>query len=253
MKDASKAGKAWINWIFVAAIFICFLADLYFLHDTVDVAFDNEEGSFLSLYCWVIAGGLVLLYILLGMLFGNKLKESIVFRSKWSAFATVIVGAVLIIALFLLTVFRLSAELEAGFFSVFNSFFTYLASNDYVDQISKVFVMTLMMSLSAFISALYAYYRNDVISGKIYTESKAMLASDIALYNKVYFEYSDCIDKERDYELKERELDKKAVDSAFKLGSIASQLNGIVDPADAYEFLEVQRMMKESYFGKEGR
>ena len=162
--------------------------------------------------------------------------------------SAIVSAVVLFLALLLLTVFRLSSELEASVGSVVASFFSYLADSEHVAGISKVFVMTLMMALSAFLSCIYAYYSGDVISEAVYRRGKTMLPSDRALYDKVFFDQSSDIGKEREYEARERELDRRAIESAFKLGSIASQLNGMVDPADAYEFIEAQNALSTDYF-----
>ena len=244
---AADEGKPWARWLIVAVIF-GFFADLYFLHDTVDVAFDNASGSFLSVYSWVVAGALVLLYLFIGHIGGKKLRDYKVFRVGSSLVAAIVAFAFLAIALIALTVFRLSTELDASVLSVVRSFLSYLSENDYVIPVSKVFVMTLVMLLSAFISALHAYYSGDAVSETVYRESVAALPSDTALYNKVFFEHSNNVEKEREYEEQERALDRRAVESAFKLASIASQLNGMVDPADAYEFIQAQRSITADYF-----
>ncbi len=247
MHNAAKSGKPWTKRLLIAVV-LGFFADLYFLHDTVDIAFDNASGSFLSFYGWIVAGALVLLYLFIGFTFGKKLRDYKSFRESSSLVSAIVAVVVLIIALVALTIFRLSAELEASVGTVMNSFFSYLAANDYFIQISKVFVMTLVMALSTFVSALYSYYSGDAVSEAVYRESVAALPADRALYNRVFFEHSNNIDKEREYEAQERELDRRAVESAFKLGSLASQLNGMVDPADAYEFLEIQRTITKDYF-----
>lgn len=252
LQRAAKVGEPWAKWLIVAVIF-GFFADLYFLHDTVDIAFDNASGSFLSLYCWVVAATLVLLYLFIGHVAGKKLRNFKVFRIKSNLASGVVALTILVVSLFALTFFRLSTELDVSVMSVVRSFFSYLASGDYVIEVSKVFVMTLVMLLSAFVSALHAYYGGDAVSEAVYRESLASLPADRALYNKVFFERSNNVKKEREYEAQERELDKRAVESAFKLGSIASQLNGMVDPADAYEFLEAQRAIAADYFSEGAR
>lgn len=247
MREAAKAGKPWAGKL-IFAIVLCFFADLYFLHDTVDIAFDNVEGGFLSIYAWGIAAALVLLYLYIAFVFGKKFKEYRAFGVTSSCVSAIIAAVVLLLALFFLTVFRLSSELDSSVGEVIGSFFPYLSSSDYVTEISKVFVMTLMMALSAFLSSIYAYYRGDVISEAVYRKGKTMLPSDRLLYNRVFFDYSNDVDKEREYEARERELDRRATESAFKLGSIASQLNGMVDPADAYEFIEARNALSVDYF-----
>ncbi len=250
MHKASKRGNSWAKILLLATI-LGFFADLYFLHDTVDIAFDNAAGSFLSLYSWVVAATLVVLYLFIGYVIGKKLREYKAFKNG-SSFAVAILSTfVLLVALVFLTVFRLSAELEVSVGAVLNSFFVYLTMNEFFVEVSKVFVMTLVMTLSAFIGALYSYYSGDAITESVYRESVAALPADRSLYKKVFFEYSNNIERERSYEEQERQLDKRAVESAFKLGDLASQLNGVVDPADAYEFLEAKRLITNDYFNGE--
>ncbi|MDO5426686.1 MAG: hypothetical protein Q4F54_02805 [Coriobacteriia bacterium] len=201
-----------------------------------------------------------MLYLFVSIVFGKKLSEYMAFRDTSSLVSTIVALAILVLALASLTVFRLSSEISAmgdgqtkvSVLQIIAGFFSILASPKYVDPVSKVFVMTLIMSLSAIIGAIYAYYGSDAVSGRIYRISLSELPKDRALYNKIFLKNSNNIETERNYDLQEWKIDKQAVDSAFKLGSIASQLNGMVDPADAHDFLEAQKLIGSDYFNERG-
>ena len=252
MHEAARSGKPWARSLFLAVI-LGFLADLYFLHDTTNYAFNIADADALSFLVWLVAGALVFLYLFIGHVFGKKLQDYIVFRDKLSLASAIVALLILVIALVALTIFRLSADANVPVITAFRSFFVILGGEQYRDAVSAVFVMTLIMLLSAYVSALHAYYSGDAVSEAVYRKSVAALPADRAMYNRVFFEHTNDIERERQYEERERELDKRAVESAFALGSLASQLNGMVDPADAYEFMQAQRAIAAEYFGEGDR
>ena len=231
MRAASKAGKPWASKVTIAIV-LCLITDVVFLHSAVDNAlyFQNKdaegiEAVALSILTWLAAAALGLVYVYGAFVFGKKLKEYRAFGAASSRVSALLALLVLLLALIFITIFRLQTE-----------------------DVSVVLLLTLMMTLSVYLSSVYAYYSGDSISEAVYRRSKAMLPADRVLFNKVFSERSNDIVKERDYEARERELDRRAVESAFKLGFIGSQLNGMVDPADAYEFVEARNALSSDYF-----
>lgn len=258
--DAANSGRPWVKYFYYVLI-LAFFADLYFLYLTVVfVVKDGTLPDFLAdVFSLIIAATLVVLYLFVSITFGNKLKEFIAFRDRTSLVSTIIAFVVLILALYGLTIFRLALEISSteglesrSILHVATGMLTILRNPAYVDPASRVFVMTLVMLLSAFIGSIYAYYKGDAVTEKIYRVSLASLAEDKALYNKIFFKNSNNEELERQYEAAESQLDKKAVSIAFRLGSLASQLNGMVDPADAHEFLEAQKLISAEYFRERG-
>ncbi|WP_251230518.1 hypothetical protein [Adlercreutzia aquisgranensis] len=210
---------------------------------------------------------LVLSYLFIGHLVGKKAREYKEFRNASSLVVTIVASLVEALALVCIAFFRLVCKvLEAGLsggsgmssgaFSEFSDasasaglgwevftpagFADFLAGgvsdNVLVDAAIDAAVLAAIMFLGAFLSMVVAYYKGDPIAGRTLRSAQANLHNDSRAYWLAYYRAAADPAKEREYEAAERRLDREAVGVLFSLSSLASQLNGILDPADAREF-----------------
>ena len=121
----------------------------------------------------------------------------------------------------------------------------------FVDKVSDLGVDVLFpaiaLSLIMFIGALLEMYcAYDAYAGEKKRLAESHIAEDRLLYEKVYFDIVSSPEKNLEYERRERELDRKALECAFKVNKLSTQLNSIVDPADAYDFTSISRSINHS-------
>lgn len=103
-----------------------------------------------------------------------------------------------------------------------------------------------VMFLGALLEVVHSYYSVDPYAAEKKRLAESHIPEDRRLYERTYASYAVEPDKSYEYEERERELDRRAVDSAFRISELVTQLNGIVDPADAYDFCAIGRMIRES-------
>ncbi len=102
------------------------------------------------------------------------------------------------------------------------------------------------MFIGALLEMYYAYCTYDAYAGEKKRLAESHIAEDRLLYEKVYFDIVSSPEKNLEYERRERELDRKALECAFKVNKLSTQLNSIVDPADAYDFTSISRSINHS-------
>ena len=103
-----------------------------------------------------------------------------------------------------------------------------------------------VMLLGALLEVVQSYYSIDPYAAEKKRLAESHIPEDRRLYESTYAVHAVEPDKAYEHEERERELDRRAVDSAFRISELATQLNGIVDPADAHDFCAIGRMIRES-------
>ena len=102
-----------------------------------------------------------------------------------------------------------------------------------------------VMFAGALLEVLHAYYVDDPFTLEEERLARAHIAEDRLIYDQTFAQVAVNDQKSRAYEEQERRLDSRAISCAFRLSELAAQLNGIVDPADAQDFSEASRLIKE--------
>ena len=122
---------------------------------------------------------------------------------------------------------------------------------------SRALVQTLglvaVMLLGALLEVVHSYYSIDPYAAEKKRLAQSHIPEDRRLYESTYAVHAVEPDKAYEHEERERELDKRAVNSAFRISELATQLNGIVDPADAYDFCAIGRMIREGHDSESAR
>lgn len=276
LHKAAKAKKPWVGLLVVGVLFSA-IADWWLLTDTFNIALEDEAKLLtIPIFSGLIAFALLAAYLMLGYLAGKNWREYRAFDQGSSLIAfSLFVVADFAVLLFLF-LFRLYGEIEknGGFggnslglgfgggaqggtlqlgsgSSSANLFAEFMEKTLELgfDVIFPALALSLIMIIGAILGASYAYLSYDPYSGEKKKLAEAYVAEDKQLYEKVFFEHAFSPKKNLEYEHKERDLDKRAVSSAFKIDKLVAQLNGIVDPADAYDFCAIGRLLDNELIG----
>ncbi|MEC4175040.1 hypothetical protein VIN30_01065 [Adlercreutzia sp. R7] len=244
------------------------LTDLLTSHNGGRQTSDSAGAVFSALTC----GALVVLYLVFGSVAGKKFSEFKAFRGGGSFAVAVILFIAMIIILVFIALVRYCSILDTignsstvtdtfggGFAgtAVGGGFGEGLGSlTDESDAglsldlrfSSLALVQTLglvaVMFLGAILEVVHAYYSLDPYAAEKKRLAEAHVPEDRRLYESVYASYAVGPDKNIGREEHERNLDKRTVDAAFRICELSTQLNSIVDPADAYDFCSVSRMVR---------
>lgn len=260
---ASKTRKPWVS-IIVFIIALSLFADYWLLADAFDMAF---QSGFWITYFVPIA--LLASYLCMGYLAGKKIIEFKSLRRKPALITAVIFTVFEIIVLVALFIIRCYGEvqrsggmgdgglgfsfgstgtLSLGKASPSNglSAFADKVADLGVDVLFPAIALSLIMFIGALLEMYYAYCTYDAYAGEKKRLAESHIAEDRLLYEKVYFDIVSSPEKNLEYERRERELDRKALECAFKVNKLSTQLNSIVDPADAYDFTSISRSINHS-------
>ena len=209
-------------------------------------------------------------YLCMGYLAGKKIIEFKSLRRKPALITAVIFTVFEIIVLVALFIIRCYGEVQrsggmggggltsslsfgsAGTLTLGSSSSTGLSA--FVDKVSDLGVdvlfpaiaLSLIMFIGALLEMYYAYCTYDAYAGEKKRLVESHIAEDRLLYEKVYFDIVSSPEKNLEYERRERELDRKALACAFKVNKLSTQLNSIVDPADAYDFTSISHSINHS-------
>ena len=94
-----------------------------------------------------------------------------------------------------------------------------------VDVLFPAIALSLIMFIGALLEMYYAYCTYDAYAGEKKRLAESHIAEDRLLYEKVYFDIVSSPEKNLEYERRERELDRKALECAFKVNKLSTQLN----------------------------
>lgn len=268
---ASKARKPWVNFLVIGVV-LSVVADWYLLQNTFNIALEDEMKlfGFLPLFSTFIAICLLFSYLTLGYLAGKNYRERRAFGKSSSLRAVLTFGFLDLIVLAFLFCFRLYGEVEknGGFggtglglgfggggqegtfqlggdasYSGLSGLFSAASDLGGYDVWFPAIALSLVMIIGAVLEAVYAYLSNDPYSCEKKRLAEAYIAEDKQLYERVFFERAFSLEKSSKYERTEKDLDKRAVSSTFEINKLVAQLNGIVDPADAYDFCAIGRIL----------
>lgn len=209
-------------------------------------------------------------YLCMGYLAGKKIIEFKSLRRKPALITAVIFTVFEIIVLVALFVIRCYGEVQrsggmggggltsslsfgsAGTLTLgksssngLSSFFDKVSDLG-VDVLFPAIALSLIMFIGALLEMYYAYCTYDAYAGEKKRLAESHIAEDRLLYEKVYFDIVSSPEKNLEYERRERALDRKALECAFKVNKLSTQLNSIVDPADAYDFTSISRSINHS-------
>ncbi|MCI8425195.1 MAG: hypothetical protein HFJ72_05985 [Adlercreutzia sp.] len=245
----------------VAAFILPFLDKAEYVTDAMIVQ------AFFSLFVCV---ALIAVYLTFCSLAGRKLAEYRAFRGgKCLGSCLFYLAAVLTILAFITIVRYCSILDEASASSTTSTFSGFGASGSSdsgfgfggsfgseaiggsldlrFDELA--FVQTLglvaVMFAGALLEILHAYYAIDPYAVEKKRLAQAYVAEDRLLYDQTFARLAVDGQRARAYEEQERRLDSRTINTAFRLSELAAQLNGIVDPADAQDFSEASRLIKE--------
>ena len=269
LKKAAKSSRSWVKWLWLG-IFLSSVADLYIVWTLICFVTDAYDPDYV-IECFMsgkvptsllfskpeltvdgvlipgaisllITVALVVSYLFVGHTIGKKAREFKEFRKVSSLLSTMLAAIAEAVVLILIVYFRYRAEMALP-----DNAQAIAAGDTLVIERAflTVVVLAITMLLGAFLSMLVAYYEGNCVTEMILRESKAHIYDDARVYRQAYYCYASDADKERGYDKAERAIDEEAIGVAFSLSSLASQLNGIVDPADANEFRSVSKMVAE--------
>ena len=272
---ASRAGKPWTSLV-MFGVFLTVLADFALLSSVFSYLFDTGSDGFKNfLLNYVVPCSTIAGYLFIGFFAGKKLREYRVLRRR-SALASFIVFMVIeVVILLLISLVRYYSELAIAGVGASNAFsggfgggsggfsggfggqgfgaskqglLESLGLTFDADALWCALMLSFVMCLGALLEMYHSYCTYDPFAAEKKCLAEAHIAEDRLLYEKVYFETVSSLEKNAAYEERERELDRRTVDSAFRISELATQLNGIVDPADAYDFCTISRLVNEDFF-----
>lgn len=274
LAKASKSGKPWMRFVLVGVL-ITVLADFAMLSSVFSYLFDTGDSGLVNfLLNYFVPLATIFGYLFIGLFAGKKLREFMVLRRKTALASSILFMLIEIAILFLIAIVRYYSELATagarnqnafsggfggaggfsggfggqGFGSSEQGFFETLGLTFDADALWCALMLSFVMVIGALLEIYHSYCTYDPFAAEKKNLAEAHIAEDRLLYEKVYFEATSSSEKNSAYEERERELDRRTVDVAFRISSLATQLNGIVDPADAYDFCTVSRLINEDYF-----
>lgn len=275
LAKASKSGKPWMTFV-LFGVFITVLADFSMLSSVFSYLFDTGSSGLVNfLLNYFVPLATILGYLFIGFFAGKKLREFMVLRRGTALVSSILFMLIEIAILLLIAIVRYYSELAIagagtqnafsggfgggaggfsggfggqGFGSSEQGFFDTLGLTFDADALWCALMLSFVMVIGALLEIYYSYCTYDPFAAEKKILAEAHIAEDRLLYEKVYFEVTSSSEKNSAYEERERELDRRTVDVAFRISSLAMQLNGIVDPADAYDFCTVSRLINEDYF-----
>lgn len=279
LEIAAKASKPWVRVLWVAVL-ISACADFYIVWDLLaqllewtdpsDVLAGLRYGVF-DLEGPFVVCALVASYIFLGRVVGKKAAEYKAFRAK-SSFAIASIAFVFdCLMLVVVTILRFFSEIkkvlnlsadgandEAFGEAVLDALTAFSSGGigGFFESLGPVAVIAVMNALSlalvmvlgAALSMIASYYGSDPVASEKLCDAKSSLHQDSQVYEKVYFQYAADPEKDRRYEEQEQRLDEEMIGAVLQLSSLASQLNGVLDPADAQEFRQASSIVSRNWF-----
>lgn len=266
LQVAAKSGKIWTKFLF-SVVVLAAIADFYFMQDTLAVAagwpavkqitevIDTFLGNQVSgdaanplaiAGTLIVAASMVFTYLFIGRIAGKKYKEYRSFGERQNLAEMLIALAFEVIALIGFTVIRYDGEM-LQLDPASPTFY-----EDYMAALVMTALMTLIMVVAAFLAIFHSYVTGDSVAAATLENARASLSEDRALYDREFAKHAINPSRNRKYERRELDIDNRAIASAFRLSSLASQLNGVLDPADAYEFRQIGRMAIDDYYNADG-
>lgn len=245
---ATKTKRPWVKGL-LGVVALSVVVDIYLLQDSfalmlgnaslLDVIGDDGDKSKWMEFAFVglICVGFIVLYLKFSSMAGSKFAEFKVSRSK-AAFASgalFFVLLVMVLALVGIVRFR-SIAFDAG------------SLYDLDEILLETIALLTVMGLGALMGMIHSYYSVDLYATEKKQLAEAHIPEDRLLYEKTYATYAVDPIVILEHETKERELDHRMVESAFRVCELAAQLNGIVDPADAHDFTQIGRLVRERAF-----
>lgn len=277
---AAKTKKMWTKWLFAIVVGSAFV-DFYLLQDAFawmlgtasfsDLLKGNDAGLiavFTALTCFA----LVVLYLTFGDIAGKKIAEFKAFRGRGSLAACIALLIVMFVVLVFIAFVRYCSILDGltssssagemfkggfggdtsgGGFGGFGG--SVGAANDALsidlqfssEALTQTLGLLAVMFLGALLEVAHAYYSMDPYAAEKKRLAESYIPEDRCLYESTYASCAIEPIKNMEREERERILDKQTVDAAFRICELSTQLNGIVDPADAYDFCNISRIVRE--------
>ena len=280
LHDAADSGKPWMKF-FPFVIVLSVFADIGLLVDTFCTVFDKSfpPSGLTDIFVTVLAPiAFIAVYVSFGYSAGKKRQEWKAFGDPSSHFTSTLLLLVEFAVVGFLGLVRWFGEVyksgggsgastvTLGFANSGSSGFGFglgtstASTNGFLsfwdsamdagfDAAMPAIALVVITMLGAAMSYYYSYGTYDAFAGEKTRIAESHMAEDTQLYERVYFEHAASIEKSRDYEARERELDREVVESVYKIRSLATKLNGIVDPADAHEFARVSAVVNKEMRG----
>lgn len=277
LAKASNAGKPWMKLVLLGVV-LTVLSDFALLSNVFSYLFDTGSGGLKDILLnYVVPISTIAGYLFIGFFAGKKLREYRVLRRKSALASFIFFMALELLILIMISVVRYYSELaiagagvqnafSGGFGSVASGFSGGFGSGGFgsskqgilgmlgltfdADTLWCALMLSFVMCLGALLEMYHSYCTYEPFAAEKKSLAQAHIAEDKLLYEKVYFETALSPEKCAVYERMEEELDKRAVDSAFRISELATKLNGIVDPADAYDFCTISRLANHEFFAK---
>lgn len=276
VKDLNKSSKARAPWVsfFPLGVALACLADLYLLSDTMNMVIrDDLYILIFPVISVFVALALFGVCAFFSYIVGRRIREYTAFEKRTALASSIFLLVINIGVLITLFLVRLDGEVKKsggygsglqqlsfggssegtlsigassggdGGILAFVGTIIEKATDMGPDVWINALVLSLIMLLAIILEAFYAYFSYDPFAGEKKKLAEAYAAEDRQLYERIFFERVSTPEKCKEYERRERELDKRVVTSAFKINRIATQLNGMVDPADAYDFCRISRLL----------
>ena len=245
---AMKTKRPWVKGL-LGVVVLSVAVDIYLLQDSFALMLGN--ASFLDVFGadgdrseWMgfafvalICLGFIVLYLKFSSMAGSKFSEFKVSRSKAAFVSGALFFILLVIVLALVGIVRFrSVAFDADSLS------------DVDDTLLETIALLTVMGLGALMSMIRSYYSVDLYAAEKKRLAEAHIPEDRLLYEKTYAIHAVDPIAILGHETKERELDRQMVESAFRICELSTQLNGIVDPADAHDFTQIGRLVRERAF-----
>ena len=257
LNEATNSTRPWVSVLTVVMV-LSGIADWFILSDLFNLIIGSEsifdlisaegfkwppddplkfyEGLFAAMM--IIAG-----YLVLGRVIGKMAQEYTAFGHKRTKTILLVVSIIEAIILLLTVVARFygSVEKVMGNSSeeYLNAFEAMLDPSISFEALLLASLLLVIMVIGIGLSIISAYYSGSAVAETTYKQAKEHLALDALLYRHVYLLYAADPSKDREYESQEHQIDKQMDSSIRRLEVIASELNGILDPADANDFRTV--------------
>ncbi|WP_286142548.1 hypothetical protein [Adlercreutzia caecimuris] len=245
---ATKTKRPWVKGL-LGVVVLSVTVDIYLLQDSFALMLGNAsfldvfgadgdrskwmDFAFVALMCV----GFIVLYLKFSSMAGSKFSEFKVSRSKAAFASGALFFVLLVIVLALVGIVRFrSVAFDADSLS------------DTDDTLLETIALLTVMGLGALMSMIRSYYSVDLYAAEKKRLAEAHIPEDRLLYERTYAAHAVDPIAILEHETKERELDRQMVESAFRVCELSTQLNGIVDPADAHDFTQIGRLVRERTF-----
>lgn len=254
LEDCARAAKSKSSWsgVLVVGAALAAMVDLYNIHDLFA---KTSDASSADAFTWLVAIGIVAVYVFVGFAVGNPLRSWRAYGERSDFAIAALAGAAELAIVAAVAYFRYGAEAaiaankdyvtSMSAASAGTSQIGSLPTTVSADPLAMTLLYTFIMVAGALMSIVYAYKHRNALAERAFDESSSLLMRDRAIYDQAFRSVMGDAGAERDAERRERELDVQMTRVVARINMLAADAAMVLDPADAYEVMQASRLVAD--------